>query len=92
MLAMLEAWVGPRHVLWDEWQQCRDERWLFPRIPPAGARVVHAFAFAVHAAVALGGGFFGAAALIGDFADTFLLGAVMGAGRGALGNGDAWAG
>ena len=89
---MLGAWVGPCQSPWDEWQQCRDERRLFPRIPPTSPCVVHAFALAVHAAVALGGGFFGAAALVGDFGDAFLLGAFVGAGCRSLGIGSAGAG
>ena len=89
---MLGAWVGPCQSPWDEWQQCRDERRLFPRIPPTSPCVVHAFALAVHAAVALGGGFFGAAALVGDFGHAFLFGAVVGAGCRSLGVGEVRAG
>ena len=53
-------------------------------VAQTGAGIVHALAFAFEAFVALGGGFFGGAALVGDLADALArlvcLGAVLGAG------------
>ena len=50
-------------------------------VAQTGAGIVHALAFAFEPFVALGGGFFGGAAVVGDLADTlavfFCLGAVL---------------
>src|SRR3990167_10481346 len=56
-----------------------------PRVAQAGAGVVHTFALAVHAPIALRAALFGRAALVGDFGDAFLLGGFAGAGFAALG-------
>lgn len=45
-----------------------------PGVAQTGARVVHAFAFSVHAAIAFCTGFFGGTALVGDLFDAFLWG------------------
>ena len=59
-------------------------------VAQTGAGIVHALAFAFEAFVALGGGFFGGAAVVGDLADALAgfvgLGVVLGIGF-ALGPG-----
>lgn len=70
-----------RVIVWGYWSA---------GIAQAGASVVHAFAFTPEPLVALRRGFFGGAALVGDFSDALAglvgLGAVVGAGL-ALGPG-----
>ena len=56
-----------------------------PRVAQAGTGVVHTFALAVHAPIALRAALFGRAALVGDFGDAFLLGGFAGAGFAAFG-------
>ena len=64
-------------------------------VAQTGAGIVHALAFAFEPFVALGGGFFGGAVVVGDLADAlagfFCLGAVLSPGL-ALGPGVGWIG